>query len=149
MAGGGNTWDVTSEDAEEAGEGGCNKENKGEGRGLMNDGKTRLASPLEWGAERGTPRPPEWQETPGGICQGGGGEVDLPRGIDTHGLEDLPRGKETSGVNPEGDGVPEEGGRGRGRDGKSPDTRYTKASGDISSNEEITSGPGLAGGPRP
>ena len=73
-----------------------------------------------------------------------GGGVELPRGIDTSRVEALPGGDETSGVNPEGDGVPGAGGRGRAEDGNSPTTRDTEAIRDSSRGKEMASGPCLA-----
>ena len=39
------------------------------GRGSPASRETRKASPLEWEKERGAPRPPEWQKTPGVIVR--------------------------------------------------------------------------------
>ena len=48
--------------------------NKGEGRGLQAGGNTWPTSPLEWGVERGSPRPLEWRKTLGGIAREWEGE---------------------------------------------------------------------------
>ena len=48
-AGRSDTWEVTSEDADAVVVGGRHGTKKGEGRGLLDGGKTRLESPLEWG----------------------------------------------------------------------------------------------------
>ena len=78
-----------------------------------------------------------------------GGEVELPMGIDTPGVEEFPRGDETSGVTPKGDGVPEEDGQGRGGERTFPATRETEVSRGSSSDEEMMSGPGPAAPPTP
>ena len=61
-------------------------------------------------------------ENPGEDRQGVGGGFELPRDIDTPGVEELPQGDKTFGVTPKGDEVPGEDGRGRGGDGNPPTT---------------------------
>ena len=70
--------------------------NKEKRRGLPAGGKTRPASPMEWGAEKGGPKASRVAENPRGDHQGVGGRVELPRGIDTPGIEELPQGDKTS-----------------------------------------------------
>ena len=61
-------------------------------------------------------------ENPRGDRQVVGGRVELPRGIDTPGVESYPWGDKTYRVTLEGDGVPEEVRRGQVGDEKSPPT---------------------------
>ena len=89
-------------------------------------------------------------ENPGGYCQGVGGGVQLPGGINTPGVEELPVGDENSGVTPKGDRVPGADGQERGGDGNLSATRDTEASGDSRSSDEmaIRLGPAVAQRPQ-
>ena len=59
-------------------------------------------------------------ENPRGDCQGVGGEVELPQGINAPGVEELPRGDETPGMASEGEGAMEGERQGWKRDGNPP-----------------------------
>ena len=52
------------------------------------------------GIKEGDPEASGVAENPRGDCQGFVGGVELPRGIDTPGVEELLRGGKTSGVTP-------------------------------------------------
>ena len=74
-----------------------------------NNGKWRGFPASEYsgvGGSEGGREPSGVAENLGGDRQGVGGGVELPRGINTPGVEELPRGDETPGVTPEGDRVP-------------------------------------------
>ena len=65
----------------------------GKGRGLLAGRKTRPASPLKWETERGPPRPPEWQKTPGGIVREWEGELSCQGALTPLEWKSCPGGK--------------------------------------------------------
>ena len=71
--------------------------------------RENLAGESSGGGNReGVPKTSGVAEKPRGGCQGVGGGVESPQGIDTPGVEDLPREDKTSGVPTKGEGVPGE-----------------------------------------
>ena len=104
-AGGGDTWDIPTKDADATGAGSHHGEKK--------RGRERVASRREnpsgdysgVGIREGAPKDSGVTENPGGDRNGVGGGVELPRGIDTPRVEEFPWEGETTKVTPEGDGV--------------------------------------------
>ena len=88
-------------------------------------------------------------ENTGGYCQGVGGGVELPRGINTPGVEELPQGDETYGVTLKDYGVPGADGQGRGGDRNSSSTQDTEGSSHNSCGEDMESGQEPAAPPIP
>ena len=88
-------------------------------------------------------------ENPRGYCQGVGGGVESPQGIDTPGVAEFTRGDETPRATTAGEGVPGEDGRGMGGYGNPPTTRVTKVRVSGGRDEERMGGPVTAAPPRP
>ena len=134
-AGGGDAWEVTSEDADAAGAVGHHGAKKRVRERVSGRRENPADNSLGVGIREGGPEASGVAETPGGDLQGVGGVVDSPRGIDTPGVEELSRWEENSIVTPKGDVVLGADGRGRGGDGNSPATGETEVIRDISSGK--------------
>ena len=117
MAGRGDTWDVTSEDAGGAGAGGRHGVKQGERERVDGCWENPAGKSSGVGSREGRPKASGVPENSGGDCQGVGGGVELPRVTDTPGVEEFPRWDETSVVTLKGNGLLGTDRRGQGGDG--------------------------------
>ena len=98
MADRGNTWDVTSTAADKAEAGDLHGAKQGVRERVAGQRENLSGESSGVGSSEGGREASGVAENSGGEIQGVGGGVDLPRGINTPGVEEVPWGDKTSGV---------------------------------------------------
>ena len=91
-AGGDANSDATSKHVDTTGAGGCHGAEKRETERVSGQQENRAGESSGVGNREGGPEASVVAENPGGDRQGVGGEVQLPRGTDTPGVENLSQG---------------------------------------------------------